>query len=411
MKLGEYIIKIFNKNKLFYIISIGFCMIFIVIFLSINKSNIKNKISFIFNNFFMTLVETDEYKSSFDETLYKNYRILHKNDLKPALPLLLMYLDKLELQSESLLGYTPLEKLTLQIDYDENIFRKRNSTVSTIDNLAGYYDTETKTIYMYVDDVYRDIIMNMSKVESNFEKIYISTKTFRETLFHEYFHYIFNSFIKDNNISDKNMPLWFEEGIAEYMVHGINFDNKELDFVPLNKLTNNNEWIESSNSDDNINPYIQSHFSIYKIITLYNKNTLKEIILNCKDKSFDESFEEITNLSLNEFEKNLKDDFKSRNSIQNVSNNLIDSSELDNIKIKCLENYIKLNENDIRAYETLSMLYSSNFDKAVTFLKESIKKLPKEPILWRHLSIIYEDNNMLALSKECFNKANELDKK
>ena len=82
-------------------------------------------------------------------------------------------------------------------------------------------------------------------------------------------------------------------------------------------------------------------------------------------------------------------------------------------KIKCLEEYIKVCEDDIRAYETLSRFYEYNrgFDITEEFLKESIEKHPEEPSLWRYLAILYENNNMLDLANECYLKEKELNLK
>lgn len=75
-----------------------------------------------------------------------------------------------------------------------------------------------------------------------------------------------------------------------------------------------------------------------------------------------------------------------------------------------MEEYIKYNDDDIRAYEFLSSLYeiNSGFEKAVDFLKNSIEKHPKEDGLWWQLALIYENNNMPDLAKECYDKNAEL---
>ena len=80
------------------------------------------------------------------------------------------------------------------------------------------------------------------------------------------------------------------------------------------------------------------------------------------------------------------------------------------IKIQCLEEYIRLNEDDIRAYKFLGSLYDANgeFEKAIAFFKDSIEKYPKDANLWWQLALIYENNNMPDLAKECYDKYDEL---
>lgn len=402
--------RLFKKNKLLYIIAMGFSIIVTGVFV-FNSKSVKYNISSMINSFYMNIVETDEYKDAFEETSYKNYKILHKKDLEPALPMIFSYLDELEERSKNILDYTTTEELTIQFDYDESVFKERSNSVGGISDVAGYYNIATKTMYMNIEDVYRDVIINMPKVEFVSTGMNISSNNFKETLYHEYSHHIYNSFIKDNNIDDENLPTWFEEGMSEYMANSSSFEDKELNFIPLNKLNSDSEWVESVNKSGNNSPYIQSYYTVYKMIKLYNENILKELIINCKDKTFDESFKVVTNSSLDKFEKILKDDFKNYTNIYDETNNLVDSSEQNRIKIKCLENYIKINKDDIRAYETLCNYYESSFNKVVTFLKESIEKHPKESILWRRLALIYEDNNMIDLARECFNKEEELLKK
>ena len=74
------------------------------------KVNLKYKI----NKIYYSQFEDKEYKNNFKETLYKNYKILHNEEVEIALPLLFSYLDKIEVKSNEILGYIPKEELTIQ---------------------------------------------------------------------------------------------------------------------------------------------------------------------------------------------------------------------------------------------------------------------------------------------------------
>ena len=96
-----------------------------------------------------------KYKNNFKETLYKNYKILHNEEVEIALPLLFSYLDKIEVKSNEILGYIPKEELTIQLDFDKEIFQERLSIGDTQRHGAGYYNKTLNTIYMNVEDVFR----------------------------------------------------------------------------------------------------------------------------------------------------------------------------------------------------------------------------------------------------------------
>ena len=106
----------------------------------VNNGIVKSKLSFIINKVAMTIVETEEYKNEFIETKYKNYKIIHNKEFTPALSMVFAYLDNMELRSYELLGYTPKEELTIQIDYDEDVFKARNSIGISAEGADGCYN-------------------------------------------------------------------------------------------------------------------------------------------------------------------------------------------------------------------------------------------------------------------------------
>ena len=98
---------------------------------------------------------------------------------------------------------------------------------------------------------------------------------------------------------------------------------------------------------------------------------LKDMLLSCKDKDFKTIINDYMNCSLEEFENNLELDIKECKFEDIVEDN--DGDTYINTKIKCLEDYIKYDENNIGAYEILGNFYEhigeselakENFDKA-----------------------------------------------
>ena len=116
-------------------------------------------------------------------------------------------------------------------------------------------------------------------------------------------------------------------------------------------------------------------------------------------------------ISLNEFEAEVKKNYNIYDSEYYAISSSDFNEDID-IKIQCLEEYIKFNEDDMRAYEFLSLLYerSNGYEKAISFLKTSIEDHPTEPNLWWQLALLYDNNNMPDLAKECYDKNAELSK-
>ena len=154
-----------------------------------------------------------------NEKNYNDIRIIYNSDMEATLPLVEKYIDEISKKNNTLLGINTSDKLTIQIDYDEEVFLMRPMlfTGYTNDNLGGYYHEKSNTIYLYVNNPINDVLMNMPQINMSEGSFNISDNTFKDNLFHEYTHYAIDMFIKKNNMDKNSLPLWFEEGICEYM--------------------------------------------------------------------------------------------------------------------------------------------------------------------------------------------------
>ena len=389
------------------IVGLVFLISYSFLYIDLNKYD-KNNTELI-NSLYLKYIETDEYRNGFEEYKYKNFKILHHKSVEPALPLILAYLDEVEKKSSDILEWKPSSTITIQIDYDEKIFKSRHYTFSKIDDVAGYYNTKTNTIYIYVEDVYRDVLINYPKVkELALGRYSIASHGFREILFHEYAHYIYNEFFNENNINSELIPMWFQEGIAEYIGNTMDLSEQPLEFISFKDLESNTDWKRNINTKGN--QYLQSGYAIRNIINLKNEEVLKEITLKNKEMDFNSAFEQAMDISLENFENKIKKEFGKINEKYYELYKLDDSNYTD-FKIQCLESYIHHNEHDIRAYETLTNYYESGdyIEKAIALLKSGIDKNQNESILWRRLGLIYEDNNKIDLANECYKKAKLLE--
>lgn len=405
------------KIKKRYVINIAIVIsisIFIIVAKKLSNGDISNGLGYIFNKIILNIVETEEYRSELEETRYKNYKIVHNKEFKVALPVVFAYLDMLEIRTNELLGFIPTDEVTIQIDYDEEVFFARRGVESDNSSIAGYYNSISSTIYMNIKDVCREVIMNLNKeitMPDNTKGF--SDSSFREILFHEYFHYALSCFLKENDISRDNIPMWFDEGLAEYSSCNDKFTEEQIDYVSLLKLNSRRDWSSIKNENKNSQVYDESMYAMYMIAKQNGENSFKDIVLKCKELSFEESFKEVMGISLEKFDDNLKNNFTNYSDVREEINELSFNYELSkDLKMQCLEEYIKDND-DLRAYETLITFYENNkgFEETLSFIKRGIERYPEEASLWLRLGLFYENNNILDLAEECFSKEKELIKK
>lgn len=138
-------------------------------------------------------------------------------------------------------------------------------------------------------------IINILNRSAHEKATYYSTNeqinsVFAETLMHEYTHSIINTKLVENKIYPKKLPLWFNEGIAEY-IGKLSIckavptsSNSVVKPSELNSLINNNNDLF----------YEQSSIFINSIVSEYGISTLSSIIENLKYDNFTESLEKIT---------------------------------------------------------------------------------------------------------------------
>ena len=175
------------KHKKKIIIGTSIAIIGMGIFY-VNGTNGKEAIKHKINKLYYSQFENKEYRNRFKETLYKNYKILHNEESEIVLPLLFSYLDKMEVKATELLGYIPKSELTIQLDFDKQIFQERLSIGDPQKDAAGYYNTTLNIIYMNVEDIFREIIHNLPKVEEYDDGSFvIQSMNFKEKLFNLYY--------------------------------------------------------------------------------------------------------------------------------------------------------------------------------------------------------------------------------
>ncbi len=291
LRISVNLIKEKRKKKIIFILTNIF-LIIVVLLWNYTINNLEEIIN-VFGSYYISNLETDNYNSEFNEINYKDVKILYKNNIEEAIPFLKEYIDNSKYDCERIFDEVNIS-LTIKLDYDKDVFLSRFGR--NMDNLSAYYIDSLKTIYMYVDNSY-----DISNDKNNFSKI----------LTHEISHYYFSQFLKENNILAKNVPVWINDGIADYISQRIqyfSYDNSE--FIPFKKLSSANDW----NNITSGKQYIQSFYSINKIISMSNETVIKNLLLELKNSDFNIAFEKVVGEEFPTFENNIK------NEMQNVKN-------------------------------------------------------------------------------------------
>lgn len=143
----------------------------------------------------------------------------------------------------------------------------------------------------------------------NDKAIYTSFEDLSPTKFiHEYTHYKMNSFLKDNMIDINKIPIWFCEGVAEYVSSPYainNYKGKSLeDIQDFKKLDNSKNFMKSF--EDGHDVFFQSYLAIKKIIDIKGENVIQNILINSKSMNFYNAFEKVVGMNVDDFQKLLK---------------------------------------------------------------------------------------------------------
>lgn len=339
-----------------------------------------------------------EYNSKFKVDKYNNITILYKSDLKPAIPLVYEFINKVDGDCVKLFGDLQQSPLEVKFDYDEKMFK---SLKSTKEDYAGLYSHKDRRVNIYIGDCYEDILaLNMK------------SSNFKHVIFHEYGHYMVDEYLEHNNISSESIPLWFYEGMGEYIGwEGPNGYPPKV-IVDFKEITDDKGWMKYFDNDYDI--YEQSHFAVSELIMLKGEEVVKELLSKTKLSNFDAAFEDIMGFSIEEYQSGLQADMKSGWKkyyrmivpFKNVSFEV-------NTRISCLEEYINTYPDNINALLDLDILYRNvgQINKAKNICASAVEKTPENSMAWHRLALISEELSDFNTALMAFQKVVDLDSK
>ncbi|WP_422124395.1 peptidase MA family metallohydrolase [Planococcus sp. X10-3] len=130
---------------------------------------------------------------------------------------------------------------------------------------------------------------------------------FQQILLHEYNHYAFYRRVSNPS----HYPTWFIEGVAEYASNDpeqVYYPHFET--IPFAQLNSIGQW-EAAFSASLASPYMQSYYALEFLTAEHGEEVITQIIDSVDEtRNFEESFEEVTGLTLQELESAFLSSYK-----------------------------------------------------------------------------------------------------
>lgn len=233
------------------------------------------------------------------------------------------------------------ESLEVLVLRNADDYFKLNNNFQSADR--GLYDSNRKRAMIYQGGV--------SGMEDDLYVI--------ETFVHEYSHYLFDLFLEQEELNMREVPIWFNEGIAEFMTKRVITNTMmpgEGEFtISYLDLHTDGEWDQALLTN---NIYYQSYLGVEYIVgNQGNVSVLADILLNQKESGdFTQAFEKTTGLDLAGLHQSIS---------------LVDQ---------------KL---DV-AWDTWAL--DRDFEKADSLYKEILKKLPTHSLAWHQYALMFEED-------------------
>ncbi|MDQ0430181.1 uncharacterized protein YneF (UPF0154 family) [Planomicrobium stackebrandtii] len=223
---------------------------------------------------------------------YQHISIYYEKNFSALLPITKEILDLAIAKNEKLFGGTSLVPIDLLV-------------FENLEELRGF--SELEAVDGFYSDFDKVLAFHNSKKELILAEDKLALYAFQKMVLHEYTHYVFAR--KAQNPAD--YPMWFIEGAAEY----IGTDPNEVNFpyfekISFDQLKSTEQWQEARTIPTG-DPYVQSYYAFEFLTSKYGEEVIKQIIDSVDEtRNFEESFTEITGLTVLELESMFLSSYK-----------------------------------------------------------------------------------------------------
>lgn len=227
---------------------------------------------------------------------FQNITIYYPEDFSELIPITKETLKWAINKSKSVLGIVEATPVDLIVIKD----KEEMNDLSNLKEVSGFYSNFDKLLAINFDN--KEAILERRETPLYF---------FQKSILHEYTHYVFSQMIAGTKTGVTAYPLWFNEGISEYIGNDktiVELSNFKV--VPFDQLIDGEQW-QTARFQDRTNVYMQSYFAIKFLVDNYGEGILKEIINSTNSSGdFKVSFEKSTGLTFNKFEEKFLSPYK-----------------------------------------------------------------------------------------------------
>ncbi|MDN4073798.1 DUF2268 domain-containing putative Zn-dependent protease [Fictibacillus terranigra] len=179
--------------------------------------------------------------------------------------------------------------------YHNPLIMKQNLPPNHYESLSGMYVPKEMTIHLLVPS------------ESGEH-----TESIKKLFAHEYAHHLIISYLTEKGKDNRDVPRWFEEGLAEYISYksiGRAQIFSPFELVPFEQLSSVNGWEKATRINSPYRPYEQSYFAIDQLLHDYGRPAVTKLLTKEDLEPFSRVFEKQTGNTLAFFQARfLKDE-------------------------------------------------------------------------------------------------------
>ncbi|OHR70653.1 hypothetical protein HMPREF3291_06590 [Bacillus sp. HMSC76G11] len=127
-----------------------------------------------------------------------------------------------------------------------------------------------------------------------------------ETFYHEYAHYYMEKALEKMEIDSLKIPIWFNEGVAEYA--GYNGEDAKIHIdrvIPFNELRNPGSWATALEDSPEAEVYTQSFCAVKILTDEFGEDIIMELLLETGEASFEEALKKKTKYTYKDLEKKI----------------------------------------------------------------------------------------------------------
>lgn len=236
----------------------------------------------------VTLADYREMKEDKLTSTYGHVDIYHDPEEIELIPIIEDSLDKADKLTTTIFGEVKDNQIDLILHSSTQELYEKTSLIETM----GYFDDPNNIIGIAITDKSNILADQMP------QSFY-----FQSTLIHEYTHYRLQAFIKQQGLYVYRIPLWFHEGVAEYVgmynVAHRYYPFQEVEFV---NLDSHQDWEKYRLEEYDV--YLQSYYGIKYLVDQYGESMIKTIVVEtAKENDFDKGFLKATGITIDELQE------------------------------------------------------------------------------------------------------------